>query len=280
MTGPVCVCSLRHLTCLAVAWLLALAIATLPARGDTPPGDALADGPMLARLATALDVERRAMAGLRGTPRFADRHGLRAPSVAVPTETGLSAADALARLDSLASQEAAATAAIIGAQDRAAAALFGVDSGGAIGFERIDTIVVGEPTPAWHCLAEAIYFEARGETLIGQFAVAEVILNRVDSTRFPDTVCGVVNEGADSGGGCQFSYKCDGKSDSPTEQDAHRRIGKIAWAMLQGKPRILTGKATFYHTTAVQPRWARKFVQTARIGEHLFYRPATRLSQR
>ena len=63
------------------------------------------------------------------------------------------------------------------------------------------------------CLAEAIYFESRGEPLEGQVAVAEVVLNRVDDRQFPQTVCGVTNQGAGSGRGCQFSYACDGRSD-------------------------------------------------------------------
>ena len=266
----------------AIVLLCLALVAVRPAAADTSPGDALESGPMLARLATALNVERRAMASLRRSPRFEGLTGLPRNPDAGRAEEGLSdsAADARARLETLATQEAAATAAIVGAQDRAAAALFGVDSGGAIAFDRIDAIEVGEPTRTWRCLSEAIYFEARGETLIGQFAVAEVILNRVDSDRFPDTVCGVVTQGAETGRSCQFSYKCDGKSDRPTELDAYERIGKIAWAMLQGKPRILTGKATFYHTTAVRPSWASRFVQTARIGEHIFYRRDTRLSRR
>ncbi len=63
------------------------------------------------------------------------------------------------------------------------------------------------------CLAQAIYFESRGEPLDGQIAVAEVVLNRVDDRRFPKTVCGVTRQGVGSGRGCQFSYACDGNSD-------------------------------------------------------------------
>ncbi|HEX9858836.1 MAG TPA: cell wall hydrolase, partial [Paracoccaceae bacterium] len=71
----------------------------------------------------------------------------------------------------------------------------------------------------WQCLAEALYFEARGETVQGQFAVAEVILNRVDSPRYPATICGVVHQGGR--GGCQFSFTCDGYSDKIREQGAY-----------------------------------------------------------
>lgn len=125
----------------------------------------------------------------------------------------------------------------------------------------------------WRCLSEALYFEARGETLRGQFAVAEVILNRKDSRAFPDTVCGVINQG--TGGkkyACQFSYNCDGKAEVITERKAYERVAKVARIMLDGEARVLTKGATYYHTTSVSPSWARKFTQTALIGVHKFYR--------
>lgn len=122
----------------------------------------------------------------------------------------------------------------------------------------------------WECLARAVYFEARGEAVAGQFAVAEVILNRVDSPHYPSSVCGVVNQGGR--GGCQFSYTCDGVPDRIGEREAWARAGKIATVMLAGAPRALTQGATHFHTTAVRPRWAKRFAHTARIGRHLFYR--------
>ena len=70
----------------------------------------------------------------------------------------------------------------------------------------------------WQCLAQAIYFESRGEPLDGQVAVAEVVLNRVHDRRFPSTVCGVTTQGVGSGRGCQFSYACDGNSDVDEER--------------------------------------------------------------
>ncbi len=121
------------------------------------------------------------------------------------------------------------------------------------------------------CLAEALYFEARGESIKGQAAVAEVILNRVDSPAFPRTVCGVVNQGGN--GGCQFSYTCDGRAEVISEPEAWKRSAKIAGAMLGGAPRLLTEGATFFHTPKVSPRWSKRFELTARIGSHLFYRP-------
>jgi len=125
----------------------------------------------------------------------------------------------------------------------------------------------------WRCLAEALYFEARGETVKGQVAVAEVILNRVDSGAYPDSVCGVVHQGT-SGGRyqCQFTYKCDGAAETIHELGAWERVGKVARLMLDGAPRALTGGATHYHTDAVRPRWAARFAHTATIGVHRFYR--------
>ena len=135
-----------------------------------------------------------------------------------------------------------------------------------------------EGGPQWQCLAEALYFEARGETLKGQFAVAEVILNRVDSARFPNSVCGVIKQGTGRKFACQFTYTCDGVAEHISEPAAFRRVGKVARAMLDGAPRQLTDGATFYHTSAVSPKWSRKLARTATIGVHHFYRRGTQLS--
>ena len=130
----------------------------------------------------------------------------------------------------------------------------------------------------WRCLAEALYFEARGETISGQFAVAEVILNRVDSRRFPSSVCGVINQGTGRKYQCQFTYTCDGHAERINEPAAFARVGKIARIMLDGASRTLTNGATHYHTKAVNPRWAKKFTRTATIGVHHFYRMPQSLS--
>lgn len=129
---------------------------------------------------------------------------------------------------------------------------------------------------AWECLAEALYFEARGETLEGMFAVAEVILNRVDSGAYPGSVCAVVNQGTGRLYACQFTYTCDGISDAITDSGAYAVVGRVASAMLAGAPRTLTNGATHYHTRAVSPSWAARFPQTAAIGAHLFYRQPVR----
>lgn len=123
----------------------------------------------------------------------------------------------------------------------------------------------------WQCLTKALYFEARGETLKGQFAVAEVILNRVDSKRYPNSVCGVVEQGGK--GACQFSYHCDGVRDVMRDKSSAETAGRIARLMMDGAPRQLTFGATHFHTRAVKPSWSRKFERTASIGAHLFYRP-------
>ena len=129
------------------------------------------------------------------------------------------------------------------------------------------------------CLAEALYFEARGESIKGQVAVAEVILNRVESSKFPDSVCGVINQGTGRKYACQFTYTCDGHAEKVGNPAAYARVAKIAKAMLSGMPRRLTDGATYYHTTAVKPNWSRVFAHTATIGVHRFYREDRRTAQ-
>lgn len=124
----------------------------------------------------------------------------------------------------------------------------------------------------WECLSQALYHEARGETVRGMFAVAEVILNRVDNRSYPNTVCGVINQGTGARYQCQFTYTCDGISDRVSEAAAWRVVGIVARTMLDGAPRDLTGGATHYHTRAVNPSWAHVFPRTASIGAHHFYR--------
>ena len=125
---------------------------------------------------------------------------------------------------------------------------------------------------ALRCLTEAVYFEARGEPETGQMAVAEVILNRVDSPRYPDDVCAVVNQGTGRIHACQFSYTCDGIPEIVTEPGAWARAGRVARALLDGAPRRLTGAATHYHANYVDPYWAAVYPRTAVVGTHLFYK--------
>lgn len=130
--------------------------------------------------------------------------------------------------------------------------------------------------PEWRCLSEALYHEARGETVKGLFAVGEVILNRVDSASYPNSVCGVVHQGTGRKYACQFTWTCDGLSDAIGNPTAFKKMGKVARLLMDGAPRALTKGATHYHTRAVNPSWARRFPRTAAIGAHLFYRQPTR----
>lgn len=136
----------------------------------------------------------------------------------------------------------------------------------------VDTQPPARGGAEWRCLSEALYFEARGETVKGQFAVAEVILNRVKSARFPTSICGVVHQGTGRKYQCQFTYTCDGYKDIISEPQAFARVGKVARAIMDAGDQNLTNGATHYHTTAVNPAWARVYSRTARIGVHLFYR--------
>lgn len=125
------------------------------------------------------------------------------------------------------------------------------------------------------CLATAIYFEARGEPVAGQFAVAQVVLNRVKSGRYPHTVCGVVYQNSKRRNHCQFSFACDGKSDVPREAAAWDRARNIAADSLRDPPHSwVLGEATLYHARYVTPAWAPKATLVSSIGQHLFYMEA------
>ena len=132
----------------------------------------------------------------------------------------------------------------------------------------------------WECFAEALYFEARGETVRGMFAVGEVILNRVDSDAYPETLCDVINQGTGRKHACQFSYTCDGRAETIGEPRSWERVGKVARILIDGAPRALTGGATHYHTKAVNPSWAQRFPRTAAIGSHYFYRQPVRTASK
>jgi len=143
--------------------------------------------------------------------------------------------------------------------------------------EFLDSLPEVKGGKQWRCLTEALYFEARGESVKGQFAVAEVILNRVRSSNFPDTVCGVTHQGTGRRFQCQFTFMCDGRAERVTEPRAWERVGKVADIVLNGQVNLnLTNGATHYHTRAVRPRWSRVFTPTATIGVHRFYRMPAR----
>lgn len=134
--------------------------------------------------------------------------------------------------------------------------------------------------PQWACLTEALYFEARGESVKGMFGVAEVILNRVDDPRYPSNVCKVINQGTGERYRCQFTYTCDGRPENMTDERAYQRVGKVAHLMLEGMERRLTKGATHYHTKSVNPRWSKVFPRTTTIGYHHFYREPSRVASR
>ena len=106
-------------------------------------------------------------------------------------------------------------------------------------------------------------------------AVAEVILNRVDSRKYPNTVCGVISQGQSRRNACQFSFRCDGRPEEFHEKSAYEQVGRVARMMLNGRERSLTEGATHYHTRYVRPGWSRRLTKTAEIGTHLFYRYPT-----
>ena len=136
------------------------------------------------------------------------------------------------------------------------------------------------------CLALNIYFEARTESVAGQAAVADVVMNRGMDERWPNTVCSVIKQGPISKwwkekhgkeipirNRCQFSWFCDGKSDKPKNQDAWIKARDIAYSLLvYNKYRGLTEGATHYHADYVNPKWSKHYTIVGSIGRHIYYR--------
>ena len=133
--------------------------------------------------------------------------------------------------------------------------------------------------PQVQCMALNVYYEARGSNLADKAAVADVVLNRVNDTRYPDTVCDVVKQGLQDANGnmlrnkSQFSWYCDGKHDRPQDEDRWVEAQSIAWNIVEeNKYRGITEGSTHYHATYVNPRWAKTLQLVGRIGAHIFYR--------
>jgi hypothetical protein len=127
---------------------------------------------------------------------------------------------------------------------------------------------------AQRCLANAVYFEARSESIRGQMAVAQVVMNRVFSDFYPDDVCGVVYQNSHRRLACQFTFACDGKSKAIHDRHSWAVANRIARQTLDGQiylPEV--GKSTHYHAAYVRPIWAREMRKLARFGLHSFYRP-------
>jgi spore germination cell wall hydrolase CwlJ-like protein len=123
------------------------------------------------------------------------------------------------------------------------------------------------------CLAEAIYYEARSESEDGQRAVAQVVLNRVRHPSYPASVCGVVYQGPmRAGGGCQFTFTCDGSLATPPSGFGWLRARRLAAEALAGSVYAPVGYSTHYHTHQVLPVWAYRLAKSAVIGSHNFYR--------
>lgn len=253
-----------------------------PAHADLQNWDAGVNSPAQRVALSLLGEDRAAFAAFSETENFQRVARLPATNVAIDVNQDTTAIDGDTHeaLAALTTEDARATAEMNHARSQALTNQLTTDFGGVIDLSEISGVEIGKRGKQWRCLTEALYFEARGENIVGQVAVAEVILNRVDTDRYPDTVCGVVRQGEARQNACQFSFACDGKAEIIGNREAFEELGKVAWVMLQGKPRILTGKATHYHNTSVKPRWAKKLVRTARIGAHIFYRPSLKVSSR
>ena len=123
------------------------------------------------------------------------------------------------------------------------------------------------------CLTQAVYYEAGNQSEDGMRAVAQVVLNRVRHPSWPNSVCGVVYQGAmRPGGGCQFTFTCDGSLARMPVPALWARARQYAAEALAGRTFAGVGLSTFYHANYVFPRWAPRLVKTATIGAHIFYR--------
>ena len=151
---------------------------------------------------------------------------------------------------------------------------------------------VGQPLPkdlkseAVECLALNMYHEARGQGTAGELAVTTVVMNRVNDSRFPNTICGVVKQGPTRPSWkdpkilfpikhkCQFSWYCDGKSDKPRNKKTYEKMKDFAKTLLSNKLLFLdiTDGATHYHADYVNPSWAKTKTKTVEIQDHIFYR--------
>jgi len=125
----------------------------------------------------------------------------------------------------------------------------------------------------FECLAEAVYFESRGEAYRGQVAVAQVVLNRVKSDLYPSSICAVVYQNQSWRNACQFSFACDGIPERVTEPEAWATAREVATKVLRGDLYLTeVANATHYHASYVRPVWARQMKKMTSIGLHVFYR--------
>lgn len=123
------------------------------------------------------------------------------------------------------------------------------------------------------CLAQAIYFEARGEPEDGQIAVAQIVINRSKSSRYPATLCGVVYQNSTRRNGCQFSFACDGSPERVRDQRSWARAQRIARDVAAGTESIPDlARSLHYHANYVTPSWASRMAVAYRVGAHIFYK--------
>ncbi len=125
------------------------------------------------------------------------------------------------------------------------------------------------------CIAQAVYFEARSEPLVGQVAIAEVILNRIVDSRYPDTACDVVFQNQHLRNKCQFSFACDGMPDRPKNASAWEKSLKVVALVMKGERSGVAKRATHYHASYVSPRWSAHLNKLGQVGSHIFYREET-----
>ena len=126
------------------------------------------------------------------------------------------------------------------------------------------------------CLARNIYYEARGESEKGQLAVAQVTLNRVESSMFPNTICGVVNERYLVKGKevCQFSWRCESTANKNLLVSESNPIFQLAWHAIKNHPTltVVTQDTYWFHANYVSPSWGKFKQRVAKIDDHIFYR--------
>lgn len=144
------------------------------------------------------------------------------------------------------------------------------------GFDFAELTIAKMDAAERRCLAQAIYYEARSESRIGQLAVADVVLNRVSSPVYPNSICRVVYQGSERATGCQFSFTCDGSMKLRINERKWKQAEELAGSILAGLRVPVSRHATHYHADYVSPPWADHLTPTAIIGTHKFYKLPSR----
>ena len=135
----------------------------------------------------------------------------------------------------------------------------------------MQAVLTSDRERAQLCLAQAVYYEARGEDEAGQQAVAQVVLNRLADPKYPKSVCGVVYQGSDLKTGCQFTFTCDGSLSHPLITRSWLQAEAVAQHALKGRVFAEVGGATHYHADRVSPYWKASLTKLTQIGRHIFY---------